>query len=32
MTNFVLYNFEGEKMKRIRIAHFRMHDPRSARL
>jgi len=32
MTNFVLYNFEGEKMKRIRIAHFRMHDPKTARL
>jgi hypothetical protein len=32
MTNWVLYNMEGEKMKRIRIAHFRMHDPKSARL
>ena len=32
MTNFVLYNFDGGKMKRIRIAHFRMHDPSSARL
>jgi hypothetical protein len=32
MTNFVLYDFEGGKMKRIRIAHFRMHDPATARL
>jgi hypothetical protein len=32
MTNFILYNFEGGKMKRIRIAHFRMHDPSEARL
>ena len=32
MTNFVLYNFERGKMKRIRIAHFRMHDPKMARL
>ncbi len=32
MTNFILYNFEGDKMKRIRIAHWRMHDPREARL
>jgi hypothetical protein len=32
MTNFVLYNLEGGKMKYIRIAHFRMHDPRTARL
>jgi len=28
----VLYNMEREKMKRIRIAHFRLHDPKSARL
>jgi hypothetical protein len=32
MTNWVLYNFEGDKMKRIRIAHFRVHDPKTARL
>jgi hypothetical protein len=32
MTNFVLYDFEAGKMKRIRIAHFRMHDPSTARL
>ena len=31
MTNWVLYNFEGDKMKRIRIAHFRMHDPKTAK-
>ena len=31
MTNWVLYNFEGDKMKRIRIAHFRMHDPKMAK-
>jgi hypothetical protein len=30
MTNWVLYDLEGGKMKRIRIAHFRMHDPKSA--
>jgi len=32
MTNWVLYDLEGDKMKRIRIAHFRMHDPKTARL
>jgi len=32
MTNWVLYDLEDGKMKRIRIAHFRMHDPKSARL
>jgi hypothetical protein len=32
MTNFVLYDLEGGKFKRIRIAHFRMHDPKTARL
>ena len=26
MTNWVVYDFEGDKFKRIRIAHFRMHD------
>ncbi|OGO39006.1 MAG: hypothetical protein A2147_08070 [Chloroflexi bacterium RBG_16_57_8] len=32
MTNFVLYDLERGKMKRIRIAHFRMHDPKTAKL
>ena len=32
MTNWVMYNMENEKFKRIRIAHFRMHDPKMARL
>jgi hypothetical protein len=32
MTNWVIYNMEGDRMKRIRIAHFRMHDPKTARL
>jgi hypothetical protein len=31
MTNWVIYNMEGDKMKHIRIAHFRMHDPKSAK-
>jgi hypothetical protein len=31
MTNWVLYNMDNEKMKRIRIAHFRMHDPKEAK-
>ena len=31
MTNWVLYNFAGDKMKRIRIAHFRVHDPKTAK-
>jgi hypothetical protein len=31
-TNWVMYTLENGKMKRIRIAHFRMHDPRTARL
>jgi hypothetical protein len=31
MTNWVLYNFEGDKMKRIRIAHFRKHNPMQAK-
>lgn len=30
-TNWVLYNMEGDKMKRIRIAHFRVHDPKMAK-
>lgn len=31
MTNWVIYNMEGDKMKHIRIAHFRMHDPKTAK-
>ena len=31
MTNWVIYDLEGGKMKRIRIAHFRMHDPKLAK-
>ena len=31
MTNWVLYNLEREKMKRIRIAHFRLDDPKLAK-
>ncbi len=32
MTNWVVYNLdENGRMKRIRIAHFRNHDPRTAR-
>jgi hypothetical protein len=32
MTNWVIYNLdENDKMKRIRIAHFRMHDPKTAK-
>jgi len=31
MTNWVLYNMENEKMKRIRIAHFRLLDPKEAK-
>ncbi|MGD0917509.1 MAG: nuclear transport factor 2 family protein [Thermodesulfobacteriota bacterium] len=31
MTNWVIYNLEGGKMKRIRIAHFRMHDSKLAK-
>ncbi len=31
MTNFILYNLEGGKMKRIRIAHFRNHPPDQAK-
>ena len=33
MTNWVLYRFDEEgRMKHIRVAHFRMHDPKTARL
>ena len=32
MTNWVLYDFDDKgKMKRIRIAHFRNHDPKTAK-
>lgn len=32
MTNWVMYNLdETRKMKRIRIAHFRNHDPATAK-
>jgi hypothetical protein len=32
MTNWVIYNMTKEdKMKRIRIAHFRLHDPKEAK-
>ena len=31
MTNWVIYNLEAGKMKRIRIAHFRIHAPKSAK-
>jgi hypothetical protein len=31
MTNWVIYTMEGSKMKRIRIAHSRNHDPKTAR-
>ncbi|MBN2401516.1 MAG: nuclear transport factor 2 family protein [Spirochaetes bacterium] len=32
MTNWVVYNLEKGKIKHIRIAHFRIHDPKTARL
>ena len=31
MTNWVIYNIAGDKMQRIRIAHFRNHDPGTAK-
>ena len=32
MTNWVLYDFDGQgRMQRIRIAHFRNSDPKTAR-
>jgi len=31
-TGWVLYNIENDKIKRIRIAYHRMHDPKLARL
>ena len=33
MPNWVVYNMTNDdKMNRIRIAHFRMHDPKTAKL
>jgi hypothetical protein len=31
MTNWVMYDMAGGKMKRIRIAHWRNHDPKTAK-
>ena len=31
-TNWVLYTIESDKFKRIRIAYFKTHDPKLARL
>lgn len=31
MTNWVMYDMEGEQFKRIRIAHFRFHDSKNAK-
>jgi SnoaL-like domain len=31
-TNWCIYRVENEKFKHIRVAHFRKHDPRTARL
>ena len=31
MTNFILYEMDGNVMKRIRIAHFRNHPPEEAK-
>jgi hypothetical protein len=31
MTNWVMYDMADGKMKRIRIAHFRNHDPKTAK-
>jgi SnoaL-like domain len=31
-TNWCIYTVENEKFKHIRVAHFRLHDPRTARL
>ena len=30
-TNWVMYNMVEGKMKRIRIAHWRLHDPKTAK-
>ena len=32
MTNCCIYAIENERFKRIRVAHFRTHDPSTARL
>ena len=31
-TNWCIYRVENEKFKHIRVAHFRLHDPNTARL
>jgi SnoaL-like domain len=31
-TNWCIYTVENEKFKHVRVAHFRLHDPRTARL
>jgi hypothetical protein len=31
-TNWCIYQIENDKFKRIRVAHFRLHDPKTARL
>lgn len=31
-TNWCIYNIEDDKFKHIRVAHFRLHDPETARL
>jgi SnoaL-like domain len=31
-TNWCIYTLENDKFKRIRVAHFRLHDPKTARL
>ncbi|HKV05777.1 MAG TPA: nuclear transport factor 2 family protein [Candidatus Acidoferrales bacterium] len=31
-TNWCIYTIENERFTRIRVAHFRLHDPKTARL
>jgi hypothetical protein len=31
-TNWCIYQLENDKFKRIRVAHWRKHDPKTARL
>jgi hypothetical protein len=31
-TNWCIYTLENDKFKRIRVAHHRLHDPKTARL
>jgi len=31
-TNWCIYSLENERFKHIRVAHFRLHDPNTARL